>query len=438
MRASLPLLGAVLALAGPAALHAQESPREPGSELIVYHVIMGPGDAVWEKFGHNALWIRDTVAGTDLAYNWGVFDFTSEDFIPRFLKGSMRYWVEAYPTRPMLQAYVESNRSIWTQELALTPAEKHALREFVQWNTREENKFYTYDYYRDNCSTRVRDALNRVLDGRLRAWSDTVMSGTTYRWHTRRLTQEMPAMYGGIDIMLGQPTDREISRWEEMFLPMQLQHHLRRFTVVGPAGVVQPLVVAEREIFVARRAAEPDRPPRSFPVFLMIGLAIATLIVMSGVAARRGSAAGHGAAAVQGVLWPALFGVAGLLLLATWLFTSHEAAFPNENLLQLSPLALALAVIAPVALRRGHWQRGAIAVATIIAGLSVAGLVLQLTPWFDQVNGETIALALPVNLALLWLVRRGGPHRSSTHGPAARSKRSGTAGSSAPRAPARL
>ena len=421
MRASLRLLGTVIALAAPAAVPAQEAPRAPGSELIVYHVIMGPGDAVWEKFGHNALWLRDTVAGTDLAYNWGVFDFTAADFIPRFLKGSMRYWVEAYPTRPMLQAYVESNRSIWTQELALTPAEKHALREFVRWNTREENKFYTYDYYRDNCSTRVRDALNRVLDGRLRSWSDTVMTGTTYRWHTRRLTQEMPAIYGGIDIMLGQPTDREITRWEEMFLPMQLQHHLRSFTVAGPDGAAQPLVLAEREIFAAQRAAEPDRPPRSLVVFLMIGLAIAALIVLSGLAARRGSAAGRGAAAVQRVLWPALFGVAGLLLLATWLFTNHEAAFPNENLLQLSPLALALAIAAPVAARRGRWQRGAVALATIIAGLSVAGLVLQLTPWFDQVNGETIALALPVNLALLWLVRRGGQHDLPTPSPTARS-----------------
>ena len=408
MRGKALALGGLLLTATaavPATISAQAVPREPGSELIVYHVIMGPGDAVWEKFGHNALWIRDTVARTDIAYNWGVFDFTAHDFIPRFLKGSMRYWVEAYPTQPMLNAYVQGNRSIWTQELALTPAEKHALREFVQWNVREENKYYTYDYYRDNCSTRVRDALDRVLGGRLRAASDTVPTATTYRWHTRRLTRELPFIYAGIDIMLGQPTDRPISRWEEMFLPMQLQHHLRDFAVPEEDGSLRKLVVGERQIFAAERAPEPTEPPRSLPVFIAIGLAIAGLIVLTARQASRGGTVSTFAAALHAALWPALFGLAGVLLLATWLFTNHDAAFPNENLMQLSPLALALAVVAPAALRRGRWQRGAVMLATIIAGVSVLGLVLQLTPWFDQVNGETIALALPVNLALLWLIR---------------------------------
>ena len=409
------LLAAVAA--APCAARAQSAAREPGSELIVYHVIMGPGDAVWEKFGHNALWIRDTVAGTDVAYNWGVFDFTADDFIPRFLKGSMRYWVEAYPTRPMLDAYVHANRSIWTQELALTPAEKNALREFVQWNVREENRYYTYDYYRDNCSTRVRDALDRVLGGRLRAASDTVPTETTYRWHTRRLTQGLPLIYAGIDIMLGQPTDRPISQWEEMFLPMRLQHHLRDFALVEEDGSLRKLVVDERALFTAERAPEPTEPPRSLPVFLAIGLAIAALIVLTARQASGGGRLSRLAAAGDVVIWPALFGIAGSLLLATWLFTNHDAAFPNENLLQLSPLALVLAVVAPVALRRGRWQRGAVMLATIIAGSSVAGLVLQLTPWFDQANGETIALALPVNLALLWLIRErttARPHSAAS------------------------
>src|SRR5688500_9643595 len=293
------LLGALALTAAastPTTARAQAVAREPGSELIVYHVIMGPGDAVWEKFGHNALWLRDTVAGTDIAYNWGVFDFTADDFIPRFLKGSMRYWVEAYPTRPMLDAYVQANRSIWAQELALTPAEKHALREFVQWNVLEENKYYTYDYYRDNCSTRVRDALDRVLGGRLRAASDTVPTGTTYRWHTRRLTRELPLIHAGIDIMLGQPTDRPISQWEEMFLPGHVQEYLRNFAVLEEDGSLRKLVVDERQIFQANRAAEPVEPPRSLPVFLAVGLGIAALIALTARRAARGGRAAGGAA----------------------------------------------------------------------------------------------------------------------------------------------
>jgi hypothetical protein len=41
-----------------------------------------------------------------------------------------------------------------------------------------------------------------------------------------------------------------------------------------------------------------------------------------------------------------------------------------------------------------------------IGGLSFLGLALQLLPWFQQVNGPAIALALPAHLGLAFAVRR--------------------------------
>ena len=70
-----------------------------GSELTVYLMTMGPGDEVWEKFGHNALWIHDSLRHTDIAYNWGLFDFSASDFLPRFLKGDMLYWMGGSTSR---------------------------------------------------------------------------------------------------------------------------------------------------------------------------------------------------------------------------------------------------------------------------------------------------------------------------------------------------
>src|SRR5688500_6742075 len=200
---------------------------EPGASLSVYLMTMGPGDAVWEKFGHNAIWIRDTTRGLDVAYNWVLFDFDDADFLPRFLKGSMRYWMGGYAGRQTVDAYASYNRSVWAQELELTPAQKLEMLEFVRWNERPENRYYHYDYFRDNCSTRVRDAIERVLNGQLRKSLTPMATHTTYRWHTRRLTQGSLAVYTGMDIVLGPRGDQQLSAWEEAFLPMSLRDYIR-------------------------------------------------------------------------------------------------------------------------------------------------------------------------------------------------------------------
>ena len=95
---------------------------------------MGPGDQVWEKFGHNAIWIHDELNGTDVAYHWGLFDFADKDFIPRFVQGRMRYSMGAFDMRETVDMYRRTNRTVWAQELNLAPAERQKLAEFAAWN----------------------------------------------------------------------------------------------------------------------------------------------------------------------------------------------------------------------------------------------------------------------------------------------------------------
>src|SRR5690606_19749011 len=138
------------------------------SRLRIDLITMGPGDAVWERFGHNALRVYDPLTGDDVTYNYGMFDFAAEDFFPRFFRGDMLYWMEGFDTRNVVYSYIASNRSVYSQELNLTPEQKARLVTFLEWNAREENRYYAYHYYRDNCSTRVRDAIDYALGGQLR------------------------------------------------------------------------------------------------------------------------------------------------------------------------------------------------------------------------------------------------------------------------------
>jgi hypothetical protein len=379
---------------------AQTPPRGPGAELTVYLVTMGHGDAIWEKFGHNAIWFRDTTTGLDVAYNWGIFDFDDADFIPRFLEGDMRYHMAGFDGTPMIAFYAEANRSVWAQELELTPAQKRELLEFARWNARPENRYYRYDYFRDNCSTRVRDAIDRALGGLLRASLDSVPTGTTYRWHNRRLTLDAPLQYTGMDIVLGQPGDQRITAWEESFLPMRLREHVRTLRVAGAGGVSLSLVRSERQLFEASRPPEPEAPRSRLPIFLAIGGAVGALLAVLGVRASRGGRGARIGFITIGTTWCVVAGIVGTVMALSWLATDHVFMYRNENLLQLSPLSLLAGLLLPWAIARGFRRPAAAVAVRVVAGLSIAGFVLQALPGLDQVNGETIALALPVHLGL--------------------------------------
>jgi hypothetical protein len=373
---------------------------QAGTELTISLLTMGVGERVWERFGHNAILVEDRSRGTAKAYNYGLFDFRQENFILRFVQGRMLYWMQGFDLEPTLQVYVGSNRSVWRQELNLTPAERVATRDVLEWNERPENRFYRYDYYRDNCSTRVRDALDRVLGGRIRAATDTVATGRSYRFDTSRLIASDLPLYTGLLLALGQPADHQLSAWEEMFLPLALREWLRRVTVLDDSGRLVPLVKSERTLFAATEPAPRAAPPARVPAYLGLGLVLGLLL--SGLGWRGvapGSARRWFAWLAGG--WALVMGTAGGLLAFLWAFTDHAVAFRNENLFQANLLLLPLVVLVPAAARATAWaRRPALALAVLVAAASVAGLALKVLAAFCQHNGEILALAVPANLGL--------------------------------------
>jgi hypothetical protein len=402
VRRVLPSLLLALALA-PALPAGAQSPDDPGDGLRVVLLTMGNGDAVWEMFGHNAIWIHDPAEGTDRVYNYGVFDFDSPGYWSRFIAGNWLYELGVGDIASTLAAYRWLNRSVWAQELALTEAQKRTLQAFLDRNALPENREYLYDYYRDNCSTRVRDALDLVLGGRLRAATEGRASGTTFRWHSERLGAVDPLSYVGLAAGLGPRADREIDLWEEMFLPAKVRERVREIAAPDPNGAPVPLVSREWTLFEAvGRAPERAAPPARVHWFLLAGVLYAG--ALAGLArAGAGSAAARAGHAALASLWLLASGVGGAVLLFLWGFTSHTIAHANENLLQLSPLALPLLLVLPFAAygARGA-RRAARDLAVAVAALSLLGAVLQLLPGLDQRNAHIVAFALPVNLALAW------------------------------------
>jgi hypothetical protein len=402
---------ALLCALSPMRPGAQAQAQTPGDNLRVYLMTLGPGNAVWERFGHNAIVVEDLSSRTSIAYNWGMFDFDQPGYVPRLMQGRMIYWMAGYDTQAFANAYVQANRSIWMQELNLTPDQKVAMRDFVRWNEQEANKFYRYDYYRDNCSTRVRDAIDRVVGGQLKTFLRSRPVDQTYRSHTQRLTYDDALTYTGLQLAMGHPIDQPITAWEESFIPMELQEWVRQAKVRDANGREAPLVAREVTLFEANRAPLAEQAPNLIIWYLIVGLVIAGGLLLIARAARtRGRRV---VLAVAIALWAGLTGIFGTLIGLLWAFTDHAVTYYNENVMQANPLLLILAVAAPMALLgSGRGSKTAMRVAMVVAGLSVLGFVMQVLPRLDQVNGEIIALFMPVHIAVAYIL--SSPRRTVT------------------------
>ena len=377
---------------------AQSAGAPPGSELTVYLMTMGQGDEVWERYGHNAIGIRNRLTNTDIVYNWGIFSFEQPGFIGRFLRGDTMYWMAGFDAAASVAQYRMLNRTVEIQELNLSPPQRVELLNFIRWNAQEENKFYRYDYFLDNCSTRVRDALNRVLGGAIKQATDTISTGTSYRWHSLRLMAGDRLTTVGVDIGLGRPTDRLITAWEEMFIPMKVRDHLRIVRVPDDSGRLVPLVMSETVLFQAQREPERKTPPALFPPLAILGLLLGGGLAWLG---RRK----HGAAAPLAIAGGIVLGLLGAVLFLLRFMTLHVATYSNTNMFVYNPLWLAVVVAYLGAGSNATMRRVVFWLATLAGALTAFGIVAPFIPGLKQGSFAVIALAAPLGLAAAYVLR---------------------------------
>ena len=354
---------------------------------------MQPGEIFFERFGHNAIVVAHP-GDEPISYNFGMFDMGEDGFVARFVRGEMIYRLAELPWRDDLQYYLDTGRGVRIQWLDLDPAQARVLAAALAENARPENARYRYDYFVDNCATRVRDALDRALGGTLKPQLVSRSRGDTYRSEAVRLARPAPWMWLGFDLGLGPASDQPLSRWEDAYVPMRLADSLREARHADG----RPLVLAEETVAPHRIAPEPAEAPRPWWPWLLAGLLSAALWL--GLRTR----APRGAATIAMLFWM-LAATLGTVMLCLWLGTEHRFAWANRNLLLLSPLAWLLLPGGWRLLRDrapGRLFQSALAIITIGAALA------PFAHWFatvPQANGHWIALLVPIHaaFALTWL-----------------------------------
>ncbi|WP_329754971.1 DUF4105 domain-containing protein [Stenotrophomonas maltophilia] len=399
----------VLAMALPLAAFAQPAPATPAVPAAsaeapaprIGVVTMQPGTVFFERFGHDAIVVVDPLSGEATSYNFGYFDPSEDDFISRFARGDMMYYLVALPLQQDLSYYDETGRGASVQWLDLRPDQARSLAAGLAERAKPENARYHYDYYTANCATMVRDTLDKALGGGLQSQLSGRSRGNTYRSESVRLASPAPWMWLGFDVGLGPFADQPLSRWQEAFVPMRLADALRQ----ARNSDGRPLVQSEQELLPHRIDPEPKEFARRWWPWLLCGLVIA-----AGVLALRDRPRLLAGLALPFWLLCALFG--GVLVFL-WGFSIHSAAWANRNLLLLSPLAVLLLPGAIALLRRRVPGRMFRIVLWLLAVQAVAALVLHWLSLQPQYNVQWIVLLLPVHMALAWVLARR-PHLSET------------------------
>jgi len=386
------------------ALEAQRA--VPHDSIVVSLLTIGQGPEVFERFGHNAIRLHNLRTGFDLSYNWGTFDFNQPRFIQRFLTGETQYWVQAIPSEPMIAYYRDQRRSVVEQTINLSVAEKDSLARFLVWNSSDEHKFYRYDYYRDNCSTRVRDALDLVLGGSIKRASSARANGVSYRSETLRLANSFPLINFGMDFVLGSRADSTLSGWDEAFIPMRLRDIVRDALRTAPDGAASPVVLSEKVLVSDSTFTEAKVAPSYVMPGFLAGAALGLLIVALSFAT---GALGRGTLGLLAVGSHGLLGVLGLLLLLAGSVTRHVYMGHNVNVLVASPLSFIPMVLIPLSFRlsaRERMRKQARDFSYLLLGAALISLAVRLVRGEMHGGISALAFALPLQAALAFAVYR--------------------------------
>jgi hypothetical protein len=307
---------------------AQQIPLSDAAEISV--LTMGPGKDLYDSFGHTAIRLEDKVRGIDVTYNYGVYDFNDPNFYAKFAKGQMRYVLDRRRTEGFLINYIEANRWIKEQVLALTPQEKQAMFNFLENNLKPENRAYNYDFFYDNCATKIPQILQDIVP-EMTIDSSFVDAPQTFRTLIQQNVHWNTWGSFGMDLGIGSVVDRVAPIKDHMFLP---EYVFKALEVSSRDGA--PMVAETKTLF----ENEPEESKRNFfssPLFAFLILGLLILWITS-----RDSKNESRSRIFDAVL-QVFLGLVGVIFLLLWFATDHYTTAYNYNLLWAFPLNILLA-----------------------------------------------------------------------------------------------
>lgn len=288
-----------------------------------------PGNEMYSVYGHSAIRVVDRAYKYDVVFNYGIFDFNTPNFLYRFASGQTDYLLGASGFEDFVKEYQRDKRSIYEQVLNLAQNEKQNVINFLIWNAKPENRVYRYNFFFDNCATRVRDVIADNVAGGVN-FQENNGEHKTFRQLIKDYHGKMLWLNFGIDFVVSADADREATVNEEMFLPDYIMKH---FSVAVKNQENLPLVKSTRTIYKAEEQLYKSLILISpFVVFLVPLLLIIFFSVKQFRANRLKSRLDYFVYGLNGIM--------GMIIGWFTLFSEHPAMSPNYNLIWAMPLSL--------------------------------------------------------------------------------------------------
>lgn len=319
------------------------------SQAEISLITCGPGqNELYSAFGHSALRVKDPSQALDIVFNYGTFDFDQPNFYLNFARGALLYQLSVNSWDRFIVSYQREGRYVHEQVLNLDSSQAQSYFNFLLRNASPEHRAYYYDYFYDNCATRIRDGLSEALEPEVLEFSG--LSFYQPPLSIRQLCDEYLAYQAwgdlGIDICLGLPMDKEADQQIEMFLPDLLEKAFAD-AKIRHSGISKPLIKESRELL--RQTVIPEKS--LWTPFFFFGALLVLIVLLTVLAYNKLKLW----SILDGILF-SISGLLGLFLLALWLLTDHQAAAWNFNIAIFLPFNL----LVLAALFRGKlktWQR---------------------------------------------------------------------------------
>ena len=331
----------------------------------------GAGDMLLERYGHTAICLRyHDPRNQTICFNYGVTNFEAGSSLAwNFLRGTQRFWVEPAPFGTMFSIYQWEDRDVWRQTLPLSDPQARAIEKAL-WDSIDESKrYYVYDHFFDNCSTRIRDIIDRAVGGKLAAGGDKPFP-VTFRDLAIRGVAELPMLVVGLDFAMGRQADDTPTTWEAMFLPDVL-----RAEVAVKLDAPPELVYRRKGPAFVTTGGTRDRLP-----FLLFALLFATPLAIVRFAPRERRRRWLDTIAIAWATVP--LALVGLLLWAAAIISTIPSVRWNELLFVFVPFDVVLPFLGET--RRRRYARVRLAM-VVIASLLVAVGVFHQPIWVPVV-----------------------------------------------------
>lgn len=297
----------------------------------VYLLTCGPGTETYSHWGHSALRIVDSAAGTDRVYNWGVFDFSTPAFAWKFSRGRLEYMLGVTTYERFLQEYFMEGRWVQSQKINLEPGEIDRLLNLIAENLKPENIKYRYDFFYDDCSTRIRDLLEKAIGKILLYPPEEKATQPTFRFMLGKYLGPAPWLEFGIDLLVGLPGNKRASFRDRMFLPIDMQEALSD-AVVNRNSKMIPLLQNPETVLESEAPAVKQRFMTS-PVLVLSLILIIIILISSLVREKK-------AVKVFDIFLFSIFSILALIMIFFNFFTDHQQTKWNINIVWLSPFII--------------------------------------------------------------------------------------------------